>query len=90
MATYVLVLNLLLDMTMPPCALVNNPDGLLTVGSACSGWCSEIFSLKQMKVPHTPVFCFSESFVAPLCIQALHSKPLLHASTRVLSTHAAL
>lgn len=29
----------------------------ITVGSACSGWCSELFALESMKVPFTSCFC---------------------------------
>lgn len=43
---------------VPPSLPVPRPKGprQLTVGSACSGWCSEIFALQYLGVAHQHIF----------------------------------
>ena len=59
--------NHLLSITLR-CVTCFRPHAGLRVGSVCSGWCSELWALRSLGVPHTPCFaCDSDASVSQLC-----------------------
>ena len=51
------LLDKFLEPSVPITPVCKYPHAGIRVGSACSGWCSELFALEAMKVKFTSCFC---------------------------------